>query len=104
MCDGILGKYMCCITLCHDGLTLSKVGRWICARYCEVTNPVSCRLRNESRVEIEMYSGLAVTLRECSLEKHHFFFTLTVLNTKFMKMHLSVPNLLRGDGRTSIRI
>jgi hypothetical protein len=49
-----------------------------------------------------MYSGLAVTLRECSLEEHHFF-TLIVLNTKFMKVHLSVQNLLRGDGRTDGR-
>ena len=46
-----------------------------------------------------MYSGLSVTLRECSLEEYNFF-TLIVLNTKFMKMHLSVPNLLMGDGRT----
>jgi len=49
-----------------------------------------------------MYSGLAVAPRECSLEKH-LFFTLIVLNTKFMKMYLSVPNLLRGDGRTDRR-
>jgi hypothetical protein len=70
------------------------------AHYCEVTGSISSHLRNESRVEIEIYSGSAVTLRECSLKKRNFL-TL-VLNIKFMKMRLSVPNLLKW-GRTGGR-